>query len=68
MAVIVRDKESDNEMVVNTDGSINVKLEATPTIDIGDVQMKGETSTGDILPIKVTDDGSGLGKLVCSIE
>jgi len=28
----------------------------------------GTTSGGDIIPLKVEDDGSGYGKLVCSIE
>ncbi len=31
-------------------------------------QAHGETSAGAVLPIKVVDDGSGLGKLVIKIE
>lgn len=32
------------------------------------VKTYGETSTGTILPIKVVDDGSGLGKLSVKVE
>ena len=31
-------------------------------------QIHGETSANVVLPIKVVDDGSGLGKLVTSLE
>ena len=69
MAVIIQDGNlSGNRAVVNSDGSLKVALTAQPTIDLGDVQIKGITAGGSVLPIKVTDDGSGLGKVVCDIE
>lgn len=42
-------------LVVNSDGSINTKA-------------LGTTSGGSLLPLKVVDDGSGLGKTVAVQE
>jgi len=50
MAVEIQDAQRDI-MAVNSDGTINVKL-------------YGITSASVLLPIKVEDDGSGLGKIV----
>jgi len=69
MAVVVQsgDGNSDYKLVVNSDGSINTKLEATPTIDIGDVQIQAVTATGQILPVLGVDDGSGHAKLSVTV-
>ncbi len=32
------------------------------------VRLFGVTSAGEILPVKVVDDGNGYGKLSCSVE
>lgn len=32
------------------------------------VQLYGETSAGAVIPMKITDDGSSLGKVVVVVE
>ena len=55
MAEVIMDESQNKMQVDSTQGAAHSKL-------------FGITSTGTLLPIKVTDDGSGLGKLVTAIE
>jgi hypothetical protein len=46
---------------------VTVSSDAATKKTAHDVAAYGKTATGLLLPLKVVDDGSGYGKLVCTV-